>query len=401
MNILYLAHRIPYPPNKGDKIRSFNQIKALSDEHQIDLVCLADDPGDLQYKKHLTEYCRKVEVFPLVPTRAKIKGALNILTGGTISTAYFYQSRAQKAVDWLLSQNSYDAVVCFSSVMAEYVFRSGCGTGDATLLMDFCDVDSDKWRQYSVDARFPLNFLYDLEFKRLLKYEKKVNQEFDRSIFVTQQEAELFLQLCPEAKDLHIVQNGVDHLFFSSQSDFPVLEKDRPTIVFTGAMDYHANVDAVVWFCEKMWPTIKAEIPDCCFYIVGSKPTAAVRELESSYDDVVVTGFVDDIRSYYALADVCVIPLRLARGVQNKVLEAMAMGKAVVTTDKAASGVGAISGEHLLTGNEPNELVSQTLCLLSQRKQCQYFGNKAQAFVKDGFDWGNNMKQFATLLSKS
>lgn len=400
MNILYLAHRIPYPPNKGDKIRSFNQLKSLAENHHIDLVCLADDPCDMKYRENLDVYCRTVEVFPLVPTMAKIKGAMNLLTGGAISTAYFYKRSVQQVVDSYLSQNNYDAIVCFSSVMAEYVFRSDCGTGNATLLMDFCDVDSDKWRQYATEASFPLNIVYGMEFKRLLHYEKKVNQRFDSSIFVTQPELDLFLQLCPQAKNLQVVQNGVDHEFFSAEADFPELEKGQPTLVFTGAMDYHANVDAVVWFCREIWPTIKAEVPDCLFYIVGSKPTQAVRELESC-KDVFVTGFVEDIRSYYAFADVCVIPLRLARGVQNKVLEAMSMGKAVVTTDKAARGVGATGGEQLLTGNDPEELVAQILTLLSRKGLRQSIGNKALKFVKDGFDWEQNMKQFAALLRRA
>lgn len=399
MNILYLAHRIPYPPNKGDKIRSFNQLKSLSETHQVDLVCLADEPGDMKYKENLLDYCRKVEVFPLSPASAKIKGAINLLLGGTISTAYFYKKVAQDAVDSLLSQNKYDAIVCFSSVMAEYVFRSQFGTGAATLIMDFCDVDSDKWRQYAADASFPMNIVYGIEFKRLLNYEQKVNQNFDKSVFVTEQEANLFRQLYPKADNLYVVKNGVDHHFFSPQADFPRLKKSSPTIVFTGAMDYHANVDAVVWFCHDIWPKVKSQLPDCQFYIAGSKPTQAVRNLEF-YKDVTVTGFVDDIRSYYDFADVCVIPLRLARGVQNKVLEAMAMNKPVVTTSKIALAIGSDTNGVLFCADDANDFIRLIVDVVKSANASGSKVTESRQYILDNYDWDKNNFILSSLISE-
>jgi hypothetical protein len=205
MKILYLAHRIPYPPNKGDKIRSFNEIKYLSHSHEIDLVCLADDPNDLKYKTDLKKYCNQVFVQPLNKTVANLKGMLCLIAGGSISVGYFWHRKMQGVVNQWLSEKEYKAIICFSSPMAEYVFRakfpwpekakgsrpkaqgkqevdSACLAPYAmrptpylirptpSLIMDYCDLDSDKWRQYAQQAKFPLNFIYQLESKRILKY---------------------------------------------------------------------------------------------------------------------------------------------------------------------------------------------------------------------------------------
>jgi len=185
MNILYLAHRIPYPPNKGDKIRSFNEIKYLSQHHQVDLVCLADEPADLRYKTDLEKYCRHVEVFPLNKTIAKLKGLFSLLCGGTISAGYFYQQKMQRATDQLLRKNCYDAIFCFSSTMAEYIFKTSVKEMSARLVMDFCDVDSDKWLQYAADASYPMSYVYQLENRRLIKYEKKTYTSFDHSVLIS------------------------------------------------------------------------------------------------------------------------------------------------------------------------------------------------------------------------
>ncbi len=397
MKILFLCHRIPYPPNKGDKIRSFNELKYLSALHHVDLVCLADEAGDLQYATELEHYCKQVFVYPLNKIVAKIKGLCSLLCGGSISVGYFYQKKMQQTVDQLLQAHSYDAVFCFSSTMAEYVLQSSVKNISAELVMDFCDVDSDKWQQYADDAHFPFNYIYKLEKQRLLDYEIQVNIKFDHSIFVTQNEAELFKQLYPAATKLTVMQNGVDFSYFSPDGSFKKLPKETPVLVFTGAMDYHANVAGVQWFCQQAWGQIRQQIPACQFYIVGSNPTPAVQEL-ADLPGVTVTGFVDDIRSYYALADVCVIPLHMARGVQNKALEAMAMGKAVVTTTKVAQGVGA-QGEHLVIADEVTQFVHAVLTLLTNKSQCKQIAESGRQFILHNFDWQKNMTILDTVLA--
>ena len=397
MNILYLAHRIPYPPNKGDKIRSFNEIKFLSRNHHVDLVCLADDPDDLHYAADLEKYCRHVEVFPLNKAIAKIRGVLSLAGGSSISVGYFYQKNMQQCIDRLLQENSYAAALCFSSTMAEYIYKSKSAKLPSRLIMDFCDVDSDKWLQYATDARFPMNYVYQLENRRLIFYEKLIYQSFNASILISEAEKSLFLNVCSDDSKINVVPNGVDFKYFSAQAIAQQEKRDHPVLVFTGAMDYHANVDGVIWFCNEIWPELKKHFANLTFYIVGSHPDPAVKDLEK-YDGVVVTGFVDDIRDYYAMADVCVVPLRMARGVQNKVLEAMSMGKAVVTTPKANAGILAEDGEQLLIASDVGNFIKKIELLLKNSDKRESLEKKARGFVVDHYDWDKNLKNLEKTL---
>ncbi len=403
MKILYLAHRIPYPPNKGDKIRSFHEIRCLSKNHEIHLACLADDPADLGYEKDLQGFCRRVSVVQLKRARAKLRGAVFLLSGRALSVGYFHSKALQETVNRWLSSENYDAVICFSSPMAEYIFRGPAQTNTA-LTMDFCDVDSDKWTQYAAEADFPMRFVYTLENRRLLRYEMRVNRAFDHSVFVSEPEAKLFKALFPDAGNVHTVSNGVDYEYFSPDSIVSGLPDDlnapdAPKLVFTGAMDYHANVDGVLWFANEVFPGILNHYPKALFYIVGSNPAPQLTEL-AERPGIRVTGFVDDVRPYYRKADVCVIPLRLARGVQNKVLEAMSMGRPVVATTKANQGILAHSGKHLMIEDTPTGFQRTVLSLLADRDKAETLGRRAREYVRGKYDWDRNMSGLEALLER-
>jgi len=434
MKILYLAHRIPYPPNKGDKIRSFHEIKFLSKSHRIHLCCLADNPRDLQYAGDLNAYCQTVTIVPINPRIARLKSMPYLFSRRPLSIPYFYSRKLQKAIDRLLSAIAFDCILCFSSPMAEYIFRSpACDTHNdmyngkhndkcndthnfpspfaPRLIMDFCDVDSHKWIQYAQSSSFPLSLLYRLEGRRLAAYERRIAESFDHSVVISQKEAEIFRNQNPHIPLITVVANGVDYSYFNPDEVYPLLplspqsllapasEKQSPSplLVFTGAMDYHANVDAVVWFCKEIFPALKARIPHIQFYIVGSNPCQKVKLLENG-DSIKVTGFVEDIRPYYQGAHVCVIPLRLGRGVQNKVLEAMSMGKAIVTTPKALEGISAVAGEHLLVGNDQESISRAILMLLNDQDLRIKLGAKARHYVKTHYNWSSNTKKLESLL---
>ncbi|MDY6849189.1 MAG: hypothetical protein SV239_08710, partial [Thermodesulfobacteriota bacterium] len=217
--VLYLAHRIPFPPNKGDKIRSFNEIKHLAQKYDLYLGFLIDDPADLKHVEALREYCVDLAWDQIDPKKKKIKSAPHMLLGRALSLPYFYSADLQRTIDRWIEEQHFDAVLCFSGPMAEYVFKSNTldrrSDNAPRLVMDFCDVDSDKWGQYAADARFPMNIVYGLEQKRLLAYEARVNHEFDYSIFVTDNEARLFEELVPGARNVKVVGNGVDFEFFN------------------------------------------------------------------------------------------------------------------------------------------------------------------------------------------
>ncbi|KIH75382.1 sugar transferase, PEP-CTERM/EpsH1 system associated [Geoalkalibacter ferrihydriticus] len=412
MKILYICHRIPYPPNKGDKIRSFNEVKYLAEHHDLHLAFLVDDPADMQHVDALREYCVDLAFVQINPPVQKVKAVSQMLIGKPLSLPYFYSSNLQQQIDAWAQAQTFDAIVCFSGPMAEYVYRSDVWSKERRprLIMDFCDVDSDKWGQYAQDAKFPMNIVYGLEQKRLLAYESRVNREFDHSVFITDNEAQLFKNQMPDARNIEVVGNGVDFEFFNpdprrgeaclAQGNACVAptENSPTNLVFTGAMDYHANVDAVVWFCREILPRITKAGIDAHFYIVGGKPTPAVQAL-GQMPNVTVTGFVDDIRPWYAKADVCVIPLRLARGVQNKVLEAMAMERPVVTTTKAAQGVGAKDLQHLLIADSAESIAAAVIDLCNNPGARRELGDAGRKFVVENFDWRRNMEKLEKLLN--
>lgn len=392
MKILYLAHRIPYPPNKGDKIRSFNEVKVLARHFTVDLVCLADQPGDIVHAPELEKICGRVKILPVQGLAAKIRGLAALMAGGTISVGYFYRDTVQQVVDSWLDEDSYQAIFCFSSTMAEYIFRSktlATLPQKPRLIMDYCDLDSDKWVQYSKEDLF-LGWLYRMEGARLSRYEKRINHAFDASVFVSNEEADLFRRSHSDATNIFIAGNGVDHDFFSPE--IPVEPRGRKAavnLIFTGAMDYHANVDGVSWFCNDILPQVRQHLPETHFMVVGSNPVSKVRRLTS--DEVTITGFVEDVRPYYKSADIAVIPLRLARGVQNKLLEAMSMGKAVVTTSKAADPLNLIDGVHVLIADSPEEFAAAIRFLAERPDRRRELGDQAQKYIRERFDWGCNL----------
>ncbi|SCX95277.1 TIGR03087 family PEP-CTERM/XrtA system glycosyltransferase [Desulfoluna spongiiphila] len=393
--VLYLAHRIPYPPNKGDKIRSYNTIRHLALNHEVDLICLADDRRDLKHRKELSALCRRVAVLPLNTFKAKVNGVCSFLKGATISERYFYRRRFQRIFNAWTRETPYDAVICFSSPMAQYLLEDdfvASKDGSMRLVMDFCDVDSDKWVQYAGKTKFPLNVLYKNEGLRLLRYEQKVHRMFDRSIFVSDHEASLFKALSKDEERIFVVPNGVDSDYFSEHERDVSQRSGKPMLMFAGAMDYYANVDGVRWFCHDILPEVRRGHPDIVFNIVGSNPLPTVTEL-SAMDDVHVTGFVKDIRPYYQEADVCVIPLRIARGVQNKVLEAMAMGKTVVTTPAAIQGIQVTHGKHVLVADSPKGFSETILSLMDDPERRVELGQAARACVQRDYSWNRNVSK--------
>jgi sugar transferase (PEP-CTERM/EpsH1 system associated) len=354
-----------------------------------------------------------------LPPKAKIRGALSLLRGRSFSVGYFYQKTLQKIIDEWTTAHSYDAIIYFSSPMAEYLFRSSilkkyysrdrapCTVHPAPcFLMDFVDVDSDKWRQYAENATFPSGLIYRIESKFLFKYEQKINRYFDYSVFVSQPEADLFSKRYPDANNVKVVSNGVDHNYFSpdyvnslAATVHRAPRTSNPIILFTGAMDYHANIDGVTWFCSEIFPLVRRENPSVEFHIVGSNPASDVKKLAQK-PGVKVTGFVEDIRPYYRMADVCVVPLRLARGIQNKVLEAMSMAKPIVTTSKALEGIGAISGEQVLVADNAESFAGAVGDLLKNKGKKKSLAVNARQFVVNHFDWSANIQLLEDLLQK-
>ena len=427
MNILFLCHRIPFPPNKGDKIRSYNELVFLLKSHSIYLGTTLDNKSDSEYVTILKKYCQRLRA---VRFNRKLKLFKSLVSGKPFSISNFYDKHLQAFVDDVLSTTKIDAVICFCSSMAEYIFNNPLykknGLKGTKLIMDFVDLDSDKWLQYSSYSHFPLSIIYRIENKRLFKYEIAISNLFNHSVFVSEREVRVFRKLYPRAVNVSVIPNGVDYVHFSpmlakanqpretnnpdsahssqlSNEQLPISKQQQasishdPILVFTGFMDYFANEDGVKWFCEKILPIIKAEVPQVEFYIVGNKPTKIVKNL-AQISGVHVTGYVENIRNYYWMADVCVIPLRIARGLQNKVLEAMATGNAVVATSNASDGIICQSGEDIVIADEEEDFAQQVISLIKDEKRRKEMGRKAVESILEHYSWETNLKAFNKLL---
>lgn len=402
MNILFLAHRIPYPPDKGDKIRSYNEIKYLSKSNNIYLGTILDQRSDEKYITELKRHCVEIHTVFFKKTFKLLKGLLN---NSSLSVAAFYDSSLQKYVDKTLKEKEIEVVICFCSTMAEYIFRTPLFKNGkmrkTKLIMDYIDLDSDKWYQYTRRTRFPLNLLYMMENRRLFKYEIRVNQSFHHSVFVSQREVDVLKEMYPKARNVSVISNGVDSDYFTPRSanynSKPVTLNTKPILVFTGVMDYFANEDGVKWFCNSVFHRIRAQIPEVQFYIVGSRPTKMVQKL-SMIEGVTVTGFVEDIREYYWMADVCVVPLRIARGLQNKVLEAMATGNAVVATTNARDGLTAHEEIDIITADDEETFAQEVVSLLKDEQRRKEMGVRAVENINKNYLWDENLKKFDGLI---
>lgn len=392
MRILFLVHRIPYPPNKGDKIRSYNLLQHLTKQHEVYLGSLIDEKVDIQYIKPLQNLVKEFVFETINPKLKKLYCLSSFFQKKSISVCYFYSKSLQKKIDDLLERVDFDVLICFSSPMAEYYFQSKYKNLDKKPLvriMDFIDIDSYKWVQYAEKASGPMRLVYQHEAYYLSQYEHRIAATFDHLLVVSEQEKSIFLR-GSAAENMTAVSNGVDLEFFNP--NYPRKQQtQKPTLVFTGVMDYWPNVEGVRWFAEQVFPRIRAVVPNAEFYIVGSRPTTEIQRLEST-DGIVVTGFVEDVRDYLAIADVCVVPLRIARGIQNKILEAMAVGKPVVTTLQAFEGIRATPDEEIITADSEENFAAAVIKLLQNPTQAQQIGQRARLCVETHYSWESNLR---------
>jgi sugar transferase (PEP-CTERM/EpsH1 system associated) len=395
MRILLLTHRLPYPPNKGDKIRTFNVLDYLAARHEVHLACPVDDPADLTFVPELQRRCAGV-LAVRIDGRSKVSAGLRALaSGSSITVQHFHASALQRRIDEFLDTHEVDAVFCCSSPMAEYVFRSRHASGKlrrAIRLMDLIDVDSFKWKQYAERSGVPQRWVYAYEARKLAAYERRIAASFDHLFLVSAQERD-YMPGGARTDHLRAFSNGVDLEYFSPRA--------RPaaanTLVFTGVMDYWPNVQGVQWFADAVLPRIRATLPEVRFVIVGSKPAEAVRRL-AERAGIEVTGFVDDVRTYLESAAVCIVPLKVARGLQNKVLEAMAMGKAVVCTSQALEGIRASVGQDVLVADDEAEFARLVVSLLRSPQRADDIGRNARRSMEQSYSWEANLRPLDGLL---
>ncbi len=429
MNILYLAHRIPYPPDKGDKLRAFRQIEHLSKRHRVWCACFVDVPSDFRYLADLRERCEDVAAIELKPRYAKLQGLWSLVRGGTITEGFYDSPEMRSVLKQWARDIRYDAVAAFSSSMAPYALSVPA----RRRVIDLCDRDSQKWLDIADHSRGVMRRLYRVEGERLSVRELRWIDAFDATILITEAEA-LPLRPLVASRKLHIVGNGVvlPELGPASKLPLPARERvgvrvgnaritphmasplegrgvlarnpktlpseGRPTVGFVGVMNYYPNVDAVSWFAGECWPMIRSVHPTAEFRVVGRSPVRAVRRL-GRHPGVRVVGGVEDVQAELLRFDVSVAPLRIARGIQNKVLEAMAAAKPVVLTSKAAAGIGATTGENYLVCDPPAEIAGAVRDLLGDPSMRQRIGNSAREFVAERHRWDDQMDRYELVVT--
>jgi polysaccharide biosynthesis protein PslH len=389
-NLLFLVHRMPYPPNKGDKVRSYHLLKHLAETHRVFVGTFIDDPADAAHIDTLRTLCAGLFVTPLNPRRARVASLAGLLHNDALTLHYYRDAGLQRWVDQTVQGENIAATVVYSSSMAQYAQAHP----RLPMLVDFVDVDSAKWSEYATQHRWPMSWLYRREGRRLLAYERQVAAQARRSFFSTDKETQLFCGLAPEcAGQVQAMNNGVDAQFFSPEANraSPFAAGELP-LVFTGAMDYWPNIDAVTWFAREVLPVLREQRPRLRFHIVGRAPTPAVRALAS--DAVRVSGTVPDVRPYLQYAAVVVAPLRLARGIQNKILEAMAMGRPVVASTACVDALVAEPGGEILAATEAADFVRAVDLLLRAPDRAAAIGTAGRLRVLHSYTWAAHMAVF-------
>jgi polysaccharide biosynthesis protein PslH len=404
MKILFLAHRTPYPPDKGDKIRSFHLLSQLARRHNVSLVYWVDDPKDLSHTNVLRRTCRGTVIpVPLPQMRANSRALWSLANGCSLSRGYYGSVRFQRIVERLVKEEGPELIYVFSSAMAQYAepFRK------IPTIVDFVDVDSEKWRELARFSRFPLSQIYRLEHRRLARFEIEISRWAQYSLFVSAAEASLFSEIGGKG-EIVTLPNGVVFDFVRLPTHEKVQPADTRTtqaasrpihLLFVGTMSYFPNADAVLYFAREILPRIRSVFPQVIFDIVGRAPTRAVRDLNAS-NGVRVHGEVADLHPYLAQAEVSVAPMRISRGVPNKILEAMAVGIPVVATSEAIKGIQANDGEELLLGDTPERFSEQVLRLLSDRELTMRITKRARQGVQERYNWKTIGNQLAELINR-
>lgn len=390
-NILYLVHRVPYPPNRGDRIRSFHLLKFLAERADVSLAFLSETTPPRETMQALEGICRRVTAARLGPQTRWLRAAWSLGSGRTATEGLFRSRELRRTIHRWHQGTRFDAIVVFCSSMVQYLDQSELA--DVPTVVDLVDVDSQKWFDYARQSRGLKRRLFQLEGKRLRRLEVSLPDRVQAVTLVSPHEADLFRSFCP-ADRVYAICNGVNLDYFQPDAVSGMPSSDN--CVFVGALDYNANLDGVTWLCREIWPAVRKGHPQAVFRLVGSNPGPAAARL-GKLPGVELVGQVPDVRPYLSEATLAVMPLRVARGIQNKVLEAMAMAKPVVATPQSLEGIGVTPNVHVCRAATPHEWVRSISDLLADPDRCARLGRAARAFVEDQFQWKTQLAPLAAL----
>ena len=388
MRIFFICRRVPYPPDRGDKIATFNVIRHLARRHEVHVFCLADGNSDLANTGGLDGCAKSVTAVAVGAAAIRRRAATALFTGEPLSVAALAEARLHAAIKEKYGALAPDLILVYSSNVAQFAEHFPL----VPRIMQFGDLDSLKWRQYAARSPIPMKWVYAAEERRLRAYERHIAHEFSASLVHTAAERRDFERLIPGVP-VAVVGNGVDLDHFRTAGR----TKEPGGIVFTGVMDYRPNADAVSWFCEAVLPRVQAHVSHAHLTICGNRPTRRVRQL-ARRPAVKVTGRVADTRPYLDAAEVFVAPLRMARGIQNKVLEALAMGLPCVASLAAWQGTGLASGEGILGADDAAAFADHVVALLRDGAYRARMAVQARAAVETHYRWDTQLAELDRVI---
>ncbi len=395
--ILMLTHRVPCPPDRGDRIRGYYLLRQLSKSFDVDLACTSSTPVAPEHRATFRESARRLLITPICTRGSVLTGSAALVRGHAITPSWHYRSALARTIRQWHRHEPYDAVLTISTGMARYArcLASPAGAAQRShrprLVLDLVDVDSLKWRRYAQRSAAPMRWVYGLEARRLRRVE--ADQAWDAVTVISDAEAADYRLHVGNAPRLEVVGNGVDLDTFAALPD-----PRTSTLVFTGVLNYRPNVEGICWFVAHVMPLLR-RLPqvDVRLMIVGRDPCAAVRDLDAE-PAVEVVGPVADVRNALRESSIAIAPLQIARGVQNKVLEAMASARAVVASPAAAQGIDAVPGRHLLVADLPHEWAGHIERLLRDAHQRRVLGLSARQLVEDQYTWTQRSRPMVDLL---
>ncbi len=386
--VLFIAHRIPFPPDRGDKIRSHHILKRIARFAPVHVATFADDDLDMAEEVELATLARSYKLIRR-GTPLAIAGIKALTKRQPVSLTAFYDPALAAYIAEVLEKHPISTIYVFSGQMGQFVPETFRGQ----VIADFVDVDSAKFEAYAAEQGGVTGWFHAREARLLRDEEARLAERADVSLLISQAEADLFASRLTARElvgaDIRVLANGIDNEFFHPRAviaEPKLLDVPFPRMIFTGQMDYAPNVAAALRVCERILPLIRERLPEASFHVVGRKPVPELLA-HDGIGGVRVWGRVDDIRRWLKGANLAIVPLEIARGVQNKVLEAMAMALPVVLTPGAATGIGARDGEHFVVAESDEELANAAIALLSNLKQAQARGLAARRFITDCATW--------------
>jgi len=392
--ILFLAHRLPFPPDRGDKIRSHHVLKALAPIAPVHVGCLAEDARDLAHEHELAALAAS-HCMPLRSKPLPLAGIEALGRSESISFAAFRSDRLRRWVEQTLAERNIAAIYVFSGQMGQYVPADWHGR----LVVDLVDVDSAKFDAYAKAGSGPRAWIDAREGRMLRRVEADLARRADETLLVSDAEAALLRSRVPGQASIRALRNGIDCEAFDPANVQPhsALASDGPHIVFTGQMDYAPNIAAVARMARAIMPEVRRSLPEARFHVVGRAPTREVQALHGENGTRII-GEVPDTRPWLAGADIVVAPLTIARGVQNKVLEAMAMARPVVVSPEAATGIDAQSNSQLVIAESDAAFVANILGLTTEAKVAKELGQAARHFVQQTMSWPAMLADLPALM---